>query len=441
MNNLPPRYLIAGGIHYFGYLGFMSKFSEVLKNRNFFCLWLGQIISQLGDRLGQMALIGFVSSARPGSSTVEIAKMLFFTIAPVFVIGPLAGVYVDRWDRRRTMYLSDFLRTIIFFVIPFFLYYSKSLWLVYLLIFLAFCVGRFFIPAKLSIVPELVKSKDLLIANSLINITGMIAAIGGFGLGGLVVEWWGAKNGLYLDGLTFFISGLLIFLISHKSKSSKINLWEFSYQVAEVIRKSVLEELREGIVYFWKNKEVRFAAWVMFVLSAALGGSSVVLIGFIQKVFNSVTRDFGLLSMFLGLGLFFGSISYGRFGQRISRYKIIFISLVLSGSILILFVLSQMLKASFLIAACFAFIMGVAISPIVIVVNTAIHNFSHSAMMGKVFSSLEMVMHFGFIAFMFISGLLTRIFSYVIILNSLGIILILTGIVNLIFHRKIPWLD
>ena len=80
----------------------MSKFTEVLKNRSFSFLWVGQIISQLGDRLDQMALIGFIYLRAPGSS-IEIAKILSFTIIPVFLIGPLAGVYVDRWDRRRTM--------------------------------------------------------------------------------------------------------------------------------------------------------------------------------------------------------------------------------------------------------------------------------------------------------------------------------------------------
>ena len=98
----------------------MARFREVLKNRNFFLLWSGQIISQLGDRLDQMALIAFIYQRAPGSA-IQIAKILSFTIIPVFLIGPLAGVYVDRWDRRRTMYVCDFLRSILVFTIPFLL--------------------------------------------------------------------------------------------------------------------------------------------------------------------------------------------------------------------------------------------------------------------------------------------------------------------------------
>ena len=80
----------------------MIHFRDILKDRNFFLLWLGQIISQFGDRLNQMALVGFIHSRSPGS-TVELAKLLSFTILPVFLIGPVAGVYVDRLDRRKLM--------------------------------------------------------------------------------------------------------------------------------------------------------------------------------------------------------------------------------------------------------------------------------------------------------------------------------------------------
>ncbi|MCM8782581.1 MAG: MFS transporter [Candidatus Omnitrophica bacterium] len=115
----------------------MAHLSKLFKNKNFFFLWFGQIISQLGDRLGQMALIGFVSLNIRGSST-EIAKALFFTILPVFLIGPVAGVYVDRWDRRKTLYICDLLRAILVLIIPLFLMQANTRFLVYLFIFLIF---------------------------------------------------------------------------------------------------------------------------------------------------------------------------------------------------------------------------------------------------------------------------------------------------------------
>lgn len=414
----------------------MSRFSEVLKNRNFLFLWLGQIISQIGDRLGQMALIAFVYLRAPGS-TIEIAKILSFTLIPVFLIGPIAGVYVDRWDRRRTMYVCEFVRAGLVLIIPLFLFYVKNLIPMYLLIFVIFCIGRFFVPAKLSIIPDLVEEKDLLIANSLSNTTGMIAAILGFGISGVLVEWLGAKSGFYLDSLSFLISGIFIFIIT-KRTVTYMNLRKVSKEIVEVIKKSVFQEVKEGILYFIKNKDIRFTAGVIFILWSALGAVYVVLIVFVQKALHSATKDLGLLVMFLGMGLFLGSLVYGRFGQRLSHYKTIFSSLILSGIMLIIFALTIQRYPYFLIAATLSFLLGIFISPIMIASNTIIHTASDNEMRGKIFSSLEIIMHMGFLLFMLISSLLAEKFPEVSILIIVGCIFSILGIINLIFHRKIP---
>ncbi len=417
----------------------MAKLRAVLKNRNFFLLWLGQIISQLGDRLDQMALIAFVYLRAPGSP-LQIAKILSFTIIPVFLIGPLAGVYVDRWDRRRTMYICDLLRSILVFTIPFFLFYTKSLGPVYLIIFIVFSIGRFFVPAKLSIIPDLVDKKDLLIANSLVNTTGMIAAILGFGISGVLVEWLGAKSGFYLDSLSFLVSGTLIFLIS-KRFSAVINFKEVGKEIMEVISKSVFQEIKEGLFYFMRKKDIRFTAAIIFALWSALGAVYVVVIVFVQKTLHSATKDLGLLVMFLGIGLFLGSLVYGKFGQRISHYKIIFSSLVLSGIMLVIFALGIYHYPDFILAALLALCLGLIIAPIMIASNTIIHNVSDNEMMGKIFSSLEIVMHLGFLLFMFISSLLAERFSHLLILVVVGCLLGILGLVNLFFNRKAAWLN
>ena len=417
----------------------MSKFREILKNRNFLFLWIGQVISQLGDRFGQMALIGFIPFATRGSG-MQLAKLLSFTILPVFLIGPVAGVYVDRWDRRRTMYISDFMRTVLTLFIPLFLFSGKSLGLIYALIFVIFSIGRFFVPAKLSIIPEIVEKEELLISNSLVNITGMIATIAGFGLGGLIVEYLGAKGGFYLDALSFFISAAFIFFIS-ATKASEIKISQVGREIVEVIRKSVIQEVKEGIIYFVQQKEVRFTGLIMFLLGAAGGSVYIVGIIFIRSTLKTLTLDLGFLIMFLGLGLFLGSLIYGRFGQRLSHYKIIFFSLVLSGIMLVVFALTIQRYPYFLIAAALSFALGFLIAPIIIASNTIVHKASDNAMMGKTFSSLEIAMHLGFLLFMFVSSGLAEKLSPALVLVIIGVIFSIVGLINLICQRKISWLN
>ncbi|MCM8799163.1 MAG: MFS transporter [Candidatus Omnitrophica bacterium] len=417
----------------------MAHIRRLLKNKNFFFLWLGQIISQLGDRLGQMALIGFVSLNIRGSS-MEIAKALFFTILPVFIVGPVAGVYVDRWDRRKTLYICDFLRAILVIIIPLFLIQANTRFLVYLLIFLIFCIGRFFIPAKLAIVPDLVEKEDLLLANSLINTTGMIATILGFGLGGLLVEYFGPKGGFYLDSLSFFVSALFIFFIQQKKDTYYFRIKEVASEIVSVVKKSVLEEIKEGLVYFFKNRHIRFTAWIMFILWSALGSVYVVLIVFIQEALGSITQDLGFLITSLGCGLFLGSLLYGRFGQKLPLYRSIFLSLILSGLFLAFFSLSLSFHPVFFVALILTFILGLVISPIMIVSYTLIHKVSQDSMMGKIFSSLEIVMHLAFILFMFISSFLAHYIAELYILLGVSTVFIILGFLNLIYHRKLVWL-
>ncbi|KPK96981.1 MAG: hypothetical protein AMJ95_11495 [Omnitrophica WOR_2 bacterium SM23_72] len=417
----------------------MSKFHEVLKNRDFFFLWLGQIISQIGDRLGQMSLIGFIYLRAPGSP-IEIAKLLSFTIIPVFLIGPIAGVYVDRWDRRRTLYVCDLMRAALVIIIPLFLFYKQGLLLVYLIVFVVFSISRFFVPAKLSIIPDLVQKKDYLIANSLVHVTGMIAATVGFGISGLLVEWLGAQSGFYLDALSFLVSSMLIFFIAKRPKVS-MSLKKVGKEIVEVIKKSVAAELKEGFLYFIKKKDIRFTAGIIFILWSALGSVYVVFIVFVQNTLHSATKDLGLLIMFLGIGLFLGSLVYGRFGQQFSHYKIIFVSLILSGSMLVILALTIHRYPYFMIAAGLSLLLGVLIAPIMIASNTIVHNVSDNDMMGKIFSSLEIVMHLGFLLFMLISSFLAERFSNLIILVVVGGFLTGLGLVNLIMDRKGAWLN
>ncbi|MBU4346815.1 MAG: MFS transporter [Candidatus Omnitrophica bacterium] len=418
----------------------MSKFSEVLKNRNFFLLWLGQIISQFGERLAQMALIGLVSLLYPGS-TIQLAKLIFLTIFPVFLIGPVAGVYVDRWDRRRTMFVCDFLRCLLVLLLPLLLILKSSLSLIYILIFIIFSVGRFFIPAKLSIVPDLVRKEDLLIANSLVHTTGMVASILGFGIGGLIIEWLGVRGGLCLNAVGFFISGMLIFCIGQR-KAVNLKIKQLSREIVEVIRKSVIQEIKEGIVYFIKQRNVRFTGAIVFFLGGVVGAMNVVMIVFVQDALQSTTKDLGLLIAFLGLGLLLGSLVYGRFGQRVSHFKAISFSFIVSGMILAVFVLSLIYYPYFLLAAGLAVILGLGIAPIIISCITLIHRSSQNQMMGRVFSSLDILMYFAFVLFMFLSSLLAEYVGVApnAILLFVSCSLILLGLLNFVFHRKMSWL-
>ena len=410
----------------------MARYRRIIRNRNFSLLWVGQIISQFGDRLDQMALIALVYRYAPGSTT-QIAKLMAFTIIPVFLIGPIAGVYVDRWDRRRTMVVCDMLRGILVLLIPLYFMRLNSLLPIYIIVFLVFSIGRFFVPAKMSIIPDLVKSDDLLLANSLVNTTGMVAAMFGFGLGGILVGIVGAEGGFVLDGLSFLVSGIMIFFLSTKTmrELKKERFIDVGKEIAEVIRKSVIDEMKEAVSFLKNQRQIRSCFGVLSLLWAALGSIYVVSIVFVQKAFSSATKEIGLLVVGLGLGLLLGTLAYGRWGERFSGFKAIFSCILVTGVVLSGFVLTVLHIPNLLLALMLAFILGMVISPIMVISNTLVQALTDSTMRGKVFSSLEIVVHMAFLLAMLISAPLADSIGPVKILLSVSFLLAGIGIIGI----------
>src|SRR3989338_2475914 len=225
----------------------MAHVRELLKDRNFLLLWLAQIISNFGDRLDQMALIGLVYLRTPGS-TIELAKILSFTIIPVFIIGPIAGIYVDRWNRKTTMITCDLIRGGMVLLLPLIIRYSTSMVPIYIVVFIIFSVTRFFLPSKLSIIPDIVNKDKLLLANSLSSTTMMIATIVSFGFSGLIVEAFGPQAGFYIDSISYFISAALVFFVIVKLREN-IESARASVKFAGIVRKTIIGDIKEGLVY------------------------------------------------------------------------------------------------------------------------------------------------------------------------------------------------
>ncbi len=413
----------------------MLKFFRNKDNRSFFSFWLAQLISQFGDRVHQMALVGLIAARNPGSS-VELAKLLSFTIIPVFIIGPIAGVYIDRWDRRRTLFVCDFIRGILVLLIAFYLMHLKDIWPLYVAVFLIFSFSRFYVPAKMSIIPQMVAHEDLLIANSLVTTTGMIALVLGALLGGLIVEHSGSFGGFLWDAVTFFISGMLVFSMStlQRKLPDRKTILTHTKKIIQTQR-SVWGEIIEGIRYIQSQREIGFIFLVMSILFSAAGAVYVVIIVFIQQAFHSVTKDLGFLAVPLGIGLFLGSLAYGKWGAKISAFKTIFLSLILGGIMTIVFASCVEGTHNRLLAIGLSFVFGLVIGPIVIAANTVVHQVSSNEMSGKVFAALEFVMHLAFLLAMLASSLLAEYVARVWILMSVGGIFLLVGLIGLLKYR------
>lgn len=412
----------------------MLKLLTSHENRNFLRLWLAQLISQFGDRIHQLALVGLMAERFPGS-TIELAKLMSFTILPVFLIQPIAGVFVDRWDRRTTLFVCDLIRFLLVLLIPYAFFYQDSIWPIYIIVFLVFSFSRFYVPAKMSIIPDLVTQENLLSANSLVTTTGMIAFVVGCALGGLIIDNYGARTGFIIDAFTFLVSGTILFSIRMPLKLSKTRMLNTGREMVRTIKKSLWTEFSEGLKYLFSQKEIRFIIAMIFILFSAIGSIYVVIIVFIQEAFGSVTRDLSLLAICLGAGLFLGVLLYGHFGKKIKWYNTIFICLFAGGLMLIGFADCVHQYNNLRMAMLLALLMGVVVGPIFIASNTMIHIVSDEKMRGKVFSTLEIIIHLAFVISMFLSAWLSKFVGRVWILIGVGALFSFIAIVGFILSK------
>ncbi len=415
----------------------MLSFFKDRQNWPFLRFWLAQLVSQFGDRVNQMALVGLIAARHPGSS-FELAKLLSFTMIPVFIVGPVAGVYVDRWDRRTTLFVCDFIRGLLVLSIAMYLMDSSSLVPLYAAVFLIFTLSRFYVPAKMSFVPEMVKMDDLHIANSLVTVTGMIALVLGALLGGIIVENSGPRGGFYWNAATLFFSSLLVFSMRAKPKQHSMSKDKIVRAGREVLgaHKTLWGEIVEGIAYIRGNKKIRSIFVMMSVLFFAAGAVYVVIIVFIQQTFNSVTKDLGFLAVPLGAGLFLGSLAFGKWGGKISKWKTMFWSLILGGVGVTVFAVMVQTTHHRGLAAALAFILGFVVGPVVIAANTVVNTVCALEMSGKVFAALEFVMHLAFLTAMLISSYAAEHVNRVWILVAVGVIFLGVGFTGLIKYRR-----
>ena len=189
----------------------MGELLATLRNRNFALLWSGGLVSMTGDWMLLVALPIYVYQAT--GSALATGAMFAAGLLPNVLFGSVAGVFVDRWDRRRTMVYANALLALS--VLPLLLVPSTGwLWVVYAVAFVQSCFGVFNEPAENSLLPTLVGRDRLVTANSLNAANNNLARLAGPALAGLVVGWFGLVGVVVVDAASYLVSAALVSLIS-----------------------------------------------------------------------------------------------------------------------------------------------------------------------------------------------------------------------------------
>lgn len=275
----------------------------VFRNRNFALLWSGEFISTIGTSLTSLAASILVY--RLTGSALSVGLMLMATIVPTLVVGLIAGVIVDRYDRRRIMVASDLIRAVLVFLIPFLVPLNIA-WL-YVIMILTSAVGQFFAPAHESVLPEVASEEELAAANSLLAISSFGSTAIGFAASGLLASQFSIDWAFYIDGVTFLVSALCIM---------GLRLAPFKVE-EETSIKTVVHNLRAGLQYTVDSPVLRAVLIVSIPVMISFGLWNTLLLPFASEALGATEFEYGLQEGLTSVGFVISSLLMASLADRL----------------------------------------------------------------------------------------------------------------------------
>jgi MFS family permease len=290
---------------------------RLLRHRPFALLWWAGLISLAGDWVLFAGLPLYVY--RVTGSTLATSGMLVAGILPALLLGSIAGVFVDRWDRRRTMIVANLLLAL--GLLPLLLVHSRGhLWVVYLVSALESAISQFFTPAEAALLPRLVGDAQLLAANSLASLNSNLARLSGPALGGLITARWSLAGITVVDAASFLVSALLIAGIPVGGRAPHAEAAPVPQHTGWL---AVWKEWAAGLRVVRRTPPV-FSLFIVTVIPMlGEGVFSTLFVVFVYRVLHGGTLQVGLLMSGQAVGGLLGGVLVGAVGRRVSLAALI----------------------------------------------------------------------------------------------------------------------
>lgn len=311
-------------------------YRSVLKNSNFLWLWIGQIFSQLGDRVVFVVFITMIASYFGSNDSYNSYLYIAFTI-PAILLTAVAGVFVDRWPRRAVLVSTNIFRALFMAFLPWAA--GHSLMAIYTMAFLLSSATQFFVPAEAATIPTLVRKTQLMAANSLFTTTMMASVIFGFALGDPLINILGIDEVHWsIVGLFVLASAVLMLVKVPETVSIKAHDDELKNRTVKDSVQSFFAELAEGIDFIKQNPLVLSAMLKLALLFSTVVAMCILFISF-AKVYlypnpAVAARKFAYIVTFSGIGMALGAFLVGRYFRNSKRSRLVFGGFSLTGACL-----------------------------------------------------------------------------------------------------------
>jgi MFS family permease len=407
-------------------------------NGSFSALWVGQLISLFGDRVHQLALAAFVYEVT--DSAVALALTFLVATIPNLFFSPIAGAYVDRWDKKQVLVVSDILRAALVLLIP--VAVLINVWLAYPLVFLTTTVSIFFRPARVAILPQLVPEEDLLSANSAMWVGETLADVVNYPIAGLFVVFLAGSLPIafWFDSLTYLASAALLATIvvpplarraRRAGSAEALEAAEAAAAAAGEGPSSLVSDLRAGWAFLRHETTLlantiqgtagQFAVGIVTVASLVLARELT------PGECSEYRGTYAFMETAIGLGNLVGGFVLGLVAMRVRKGMLVIAAYTAFGALVVLlgFVTSIPLVLGIL------FGVGVANMAFVIPSQTMFQERTPPALMGRVVSFRFALVFGGMSVAMGLGGLLVAEHGPGPVIAVAGVISMAAGLAGL----------
>jgi MFS family permease len=421
---------------------------EVFRNRPFLLLWLSQVFTQIG---GNMVLYGLtVIILETTRSNTAVSVLILSFLVPAVLFSAVAGVYVDRFDKRLVLVGTNVLRAVLFVL----LWLSgDNLALLLLLNVLISTVTVFFAPAEASMIPQLVPRTQLVAANGVFTLTLNVAFGVGYALLGSIVVTIAGAPGLILVVAAFYLVAALFCWWLPPSPPAKREDGQgiIDPETGEAMT-STIAQLREGISFIRSHRAISWSLLYLGIAASLVGVLGVLGPLFAAESLNLEVKDFAVVVLPLVFGIVTGILLLNSFGHLLPRRRIIEIGLIALGLFVILIVsagpISRFLQnaeraaglataladfTSLLAVVVFiALLAGVAYAFVAIPAQTQLQEDIPEDTRGRVFGVLNMLVSLSSFLPIIIVGPLSDVLGSTAVLLGVGVAILLSGVISII---------
>ncbi|HEY0606217.1 MAG TPA: MFS transporter [Herpetosiphonaceae bacterium] len=408
---------------------------SLLRQRNFALLWFGALISLVGDWMIRVSLPIYIYQLT--GSTLATGLMFMAGVLPQILLGSVAGVFVDRWDRKRTMVISNLLLALTLLPVLFVTSVDR-LWIVYGISFISAAIAQFFAPAEHALLPQLVGEKHLLSANALNILNNNLARLIGPSLGGAAAVWFGLHTIALIDAASFAVAAGMIALI----RVDRSTLPPLPARQKTTLLASWLGVWREwfaGLMLVKRSALVLSLFIVTGIMSFGEGFFPVLFVAFVKTVLNGTDLDYGWLMSAQAIGGLIGGLSIGSLGGRVLSSRLLGWSSILFGALtLVIFHAPSFAAASALtLVSVLMIIVGVVSVSCRTALNTLLQQSIADEYRGRIYGAYNTLSSCIALGGMAVAGTLGDIYGIVPIISIEGYAYILAGIVALMLIRDV----